>query len=64
MSPFVTLIILAFIATVVALATGVGSMAHGGKFDQKHDVQLMAIRVGLQGVAIVLVLLAVYVISA
>ena len=63
MSPFVTLIILAFIATVVALATGIGSMAHGGEFDQKHDVQLMAVRVGLQGAAIVLVLLAVYVIS-
>ena len=64
MSPFVTLIILAFIATVVALATGVGSMAHGGEFDRKHDVQLMAVRVGLQAAAIVLLLLAVFVISA
>ncbi len=60
MTLFTTLIILAFIATVTVLFTGIGSMAHGGKFDHKHDVQLMGARVALQGVAIALILLAVY----
>ena len=52
------LVLLALFATVVALGTGIGSMVHGGTFDDKHNDQLMMARIGLQGVAVVLILLA------
>lgn len=51
------LIVLALIATIVALWWGIGSMAYGGSFDTKHSVQLMSARVGFQGLAIVLLLI-------
>ncbi len=52
------MIILAMLATVGALAAGVVSMAHGREFDQNHSTQLMAARVVLQGVTLVLLLVA------
>lgn len=52
------LVLLALFATVVVLGTGIGSMAHGGAFDDKHSDQLMMARIGLQGLAVVLILLA------
>lgn len=52
------LIILALVATVVSFGWGIGSMAHGGSFDDKHSVELMSARVGFQGLAVVLLLLA------
>ncbi len=52
------LIGLATLATVVALGAGVVSMAHGGKFDDRHSAQLMFARVGAQGVALFLLLAA------
>lgn len=58
-----TLIMFALAATVVSLVWGVGSMAHGGQFDSKHSNHLMAARVSLQGLVIVLMLIA-FVISA
>ncbi len=42
--------------TLAVLVAGVSSMALGGIFDDKHSGQLMALRVGFQGVAILLVL--------
>ncbi len=54
------LIILALIATIASLVTGIWSMGHGGEFDQKHSNQLMRARVGFQGVALVLMLAALY----
>ena len=53
------LIVLALIATIASLGWGVGSMAHGGSFDEKHSAQLMTARVGFQGLAIVLLLIAI-----
>lgn len=53
------LILLALFATVVSLGWGIGSMAHGGKFDDKHDIQFMGARLGFQAVAIVLLLIAI-----
>jgi len=53
------LIILALFATIVSLGWGIGSMAHGGRFDDKHDVQFMSARLGFQGAAIVLLLIAI-----
>lgn len=55
------LIILALLATIASLGWGIGSMAHGGQFDDKHDVQLMSARVGLHGVAILLLLIAAFI---
>ncbi|VAW90782.1 hypothetical protein MNBD_GAMMA21-1305 [hydrothermal vent metagenome] len=57
------LIMVALLATVVSLVWGIGSMAHGGRFDEKHSTQLMSARVILQGLVIVLMLIA-FVISA
>lgn len=58
MTILTTLIVLALIATVISLGWGVGSMAHGGEYDAKHSTQLMSARVGFQGLAIVLLLIA------
>ena len=54
------LIILALIATVGALATGIGSMTRSGEFDRKYSYKLMFARVGFQGIAFLLLLLALF----
>ena len=53
-------IILALLATVIALGAGLWSMMHGGKYDAEHSEQLMFTRIGLQGVTFVLLLIAGY----
>jgi hypothetical protein len=35
-------------------------MAHGGEFDREHSTQLMFARVGMQGVTVLLLLLAIF----
>ncbi|MEZ5446413.1 MAG: twin transmembrane helix small protein [Gammaproteobacteria bacterium] len=57
-------ILLALLATVAALGIGLGSMAHGGVFDERHSTQLMFVRVGAQAVTFVLLLIAIYLASA
>ena len=52
------LIMLALLATMVALGTGIWSMAHGGKYDEEHSEQLMYARIGLQGLTLVLLMIA------
>jgi len=54
------MIILALLATVGALGAGLVSMVRGGEYDRQHATQLMTARVGFQGVAVVLLLLALY----
>lgn len=54
-------IIGALLMTVGLIGTGLWSMAHGGEFDRKHSTQLMFARVGMQGIAFVLLLLAIYI---
>ena len=56
-------IIAALLMTIGLMGTGIWSMAHGGDFDQKHSTQLMIARVGMQGVTILLLLLAVFLAS-
>lgn len=51
-------ILLALLATVVALGSGIWSMAHGGKYDAEHSEQFMFARIGLQGLTLVLLLIA------
>ena len=58
MTTITVMVILALLATIVALGWGVGSMAHGGAFDAKHSHQLMSARVGFQGLAIALLTVA------
>ena len=53
------LIVMALLATVVSLAWGVGSMAHGGKYDTEHSQKLMTSRVVFQGTAFLLLLVAI-----
>lgn len=54
------LIVVALLMTVAVIGTGIWSMAHGGEFDEKHSSQLMIARVGMQGITVVLLLLAVF----
>jgi hypothetical protein len=58
MATLTLMIVLALIGTVGALITGVASMAHGGDFDQRHSHQFMAARVGFQGIALLMLLIA------
>lgn len=53
-------IVAALLMTVGVIGTGIWSMAHGGEFDQKHSTQLMFARVGMQGVTVLLLLLAMF----
>ena len=53
-------IIGALLMTVGLIGTVIWSMAHGGEFDRKHSTQLMFARVGMQGVTLLLLLLAIY----
>jgi len=58
-----TVVILAAIATAIVLLMGVRSMAHGGEYDRQHSGGLMTARVALQGVAFVLMLIAIYLLA-
>jgi hypothetical protein len=60
MSLLSLLIVLALLATIGALGAGITSMVRGGEFDREHSTQLMLARVGFQGVALVLLLVALY----
>lgn len=50
--------IIAFAAAVGFLVFGLGSMTQGGEHDQAHATQYMTGRVAMQGLAFVLLLLA------
>jgi hypothetical protein len=50
----------ALLMTVGLIGTGIWSMAHGGEFDREHSTQLMFARVGMQGVTVLLLLLAIF----
>lgn len=53
-------VVLALIATVVTLAWGLGSMAVGGSYDEKHSEQIMFTRIGIQVFAFAMLLAAVF----
>ena len=58
MSIMTILVLMAMLATIAALFVGLGSMAHGGEFDLKHETQLMSARVGLQALTLLLLAIA------
>lgn len=60
MSVLTIIITIALIVTAGALLVGIISMSQGGEFDEKHSTQLMLLRVGAQGVVILLLLFALY----
>lgn len=60
MSLLTLLIVLALLATIGALGAGITSMVRGGEYDRQHGTQLMIARVGFQGVALILLLVALY----
>jgi hypothetical protein len=58
MDSLTILVIIAVAATVVVLFAGLTSMVSGGEYDRQHSVQLMFTRVGLQAIAIILLIVA------
>jgi hypothetical protein len=52
------LVIAALVATIVVLALGLRSMARGGDYDREHAEKFMWERVALQGVVVVLLIVA------
>ncbi len=57
-SVFTVLMAAAMLAVLVSLTTGLIAMARGGEFNQKYGNKLMRLRVVLQGVALLLFVLA------
>jgi hypothetical protein len=53
-----TLVILAALATAGALVLGLSSMARGGPEEARRSARMMGARVALQGLALILLLLA------
>ncbi len=60
METLTIIIVLALIATIFVLAQGVISMVRGGKNDEKNCENLMTCRVVIQGIAVVLILAALF----
>jgi len=58
------LIIAALVATVVVLGLGLRSMARGGAYDRDHAEKFMWERVALQGLVIVLLIAAAFLLNA
>jgi uncharacterized membrane protein YdjX (TVP38/TMEM64 family) len=59
MTIMTAMVLVALLATVAVLITGIASMARGGDFDLHHSHQLMSARVGFQAVTLLLLLIAV-----
>lgn len=60
MTMMTSLVVLALFATVASFAWGIISMAHGGTYDADHSAKLMRGRVVFQGIAILLLLAALF----
>ncbi len=54
------LVVLALIATVISIVMGVSSMTRGGEYDDKHSGQFMNARLIFQGIAAILLIMALY----
>jgi len=60
MTVLTIVIVIALLATVGALLWGIVSMGRGGEFDLHHSHQLMFARVGLQGITLLFLLIALF----
>ena len=54
MTPLTVLVLLALLATSAALLLGIVTMGQGGRFDQHFGTRMMWARVGMQALAIAL----------
>ncbi len=61
MDIFDILILIALLAVVITLGLGFYSLYRGGEYGRTHSNKFMRFRVGLQFVAVVLILIATYV---
>jgi len=61
MSPIKLLVLMAGLAVLASLASGVASMAHDGEVAHQSSAQWMVWRVVLQGAAFLLILFALFV---
>ena len=52
-----TLLLLAMLATLGALAVGIGAFFKGGEFNRKYGNKLMQARVAFQAIAVVILLI-------
>ena len=64
MSMLSIVVVIGLIATICALGAGVVSMVRGGEFDHRHGSELMVARVGFQGVAVMAILIALFLLHA
>jgi len=55
---FLILLVLAMLAVLASLLLGLFFMAKGGEANRRHSNRLMRLRVALQGIALVLFVLA------
>lgn len=55
------LLVLTLIAVTVVLFMGIGSMSRGGEFNRKYGNLLMRWRIGLQALAVIIIIAIVYV---
>ncbi len=55
------IIVIGLVATTGALLMGIASMGRGGEFDRLHSHQLMFARVGLQGITVLCLFVALFV---
>lgn len=63
MNFFTVVVLAAVLATIVALISGISSMATDSEVGHRDSAHWMELRVGFQAVAFVLVLLAIYLTS-
>lgn len=54
--PLFYVVVLAMLAVVVILMTGIGGFAKGGEFNRKHGNRMMRWRIIAQAIAIALIL--------
>lgn len=60
MDPLTLVIILALLATVITLLFGLTALGQGGSFDKHFGTGFMWARVGLQGLAVALLVFALF----
>ena len=61
MEALTILIVIGLLATTAALVGGIVSMGRGKEFDQAHSHHFMFARVGLQGITLLCLLVALYI---
>jgi hypothetical protein len=61
MTVLTIVIVIALLAMAGPLLWGIASMARGSEFDQHHSHQLLFARVGLQGVILLFLLIALFI---